>query len=230
MESRVKVLQKVWYLICFSVFTVWLFLAIENYKSWPTVTNYKVKYGDDGNKKAKFPLVSICRLPTKVDDEMRLWQETNPCANLTKLSEPYFLSYLETCLESNIEIPVIVLMKSISYDEGEAIQNVLTLPKDKIVDDNKTLYRIKKKIVTSKFHFNYGHCHTIDISMLSDDCGMFPIEYGSAKTTLYIDYLRSEKNPIYQYYFLHESHDEFHQFGKDLTSYQFAGGEVKVRV
>ena len=66
--------------------------------------------------------------------------------------------------------------------------------------------------------------------MLSDDCGMFPIEYGSAKTMLYIDYLRSEKNPIYQYYFLHEGHDEFHQFGKDLTSYQFAGGEVKVRV
>ena len=228
-NETMKCLRTFCYITCLSLFIAWLINAVENYVSMPTTSKFSLKYGDDGKKNARFPLVSICRMPNKANaTSMRLWNDAEPCKNMTILSKPYFLSYLETCLENEKDVTVSELMERVTYDVDEVFNTIQTYPTEATpLKDPKAWQEYKKKIITSIFHYDYGHCQTIDISRLSDNNGLFPMEFGSTKLALSVSFFRVEKDPILQYFFLHNN-SNINQFGKDIKRHQFTGGDIRV--
>ena len=228
LNDTLKFLRFFCYVTCLSLFVAWLINAVENYVSMPTTTKYTLKYGDDGKKNARFPLVSICRMPSVSNGSMKLWNNAEPCKNMSVLSKPYFLSYLETCLENDKDQSVTELIDKVTYDIDQVFRYIITFPsKATKLNSTQAWQKHKKQIVTSNFHYEYGNCQTIDISSLSEDNGMFPMEFGSNKMTLFMDYQRVEIDVIFQYFFLH-NHTNINQFGKDIRSQQFTGGDIRV--
>ena len=228
-EIACTVFYRISYVLFLGIFIVWLINAIDNYSAFPTTSKFRLKYGDDGRKNARFPLVSFCRIPTKANHTtMKLWNDAKPCKNMSILSKPYFLSYLETCLENDKDVTVDELMERVTYNVDEVFNTIQTFPSEATpLKDPKAWQDYKKKIITSTFHYDYGNCQTIDISSLSQDEGLFPMEFGSDKLVLFVDFFRVEKDPILQYFFLHNN-SNINQFGKDIKRHQFTGGDIRV--
>ena len=231
-NETMKCLRTFCYITCLSLFVAWLINAVENYVSMPTTSKFSLKYGDDGKKNARFPLVSICRVPTFTTQgnttTVNLWNNAEPCKNMPKLSKPYFLSYLEACLENDKDVLVSELMEKVTYNVDEVFNTIQTFPIEATpLKDQKAWQEYKKDIITSTFHYDYGNCQTIDISTLSENEGLFPMEFGSTKLKLFVDFFRVEKDPLLQYFFLHNN-SNINQFGKDIKRHQFTGGDIRV--
>ena len=225
-----KCLRNFCYITCLVLFSVWLFNAVKNYLSLPTTTHAFVKYGDDNLKNATFPAVTFCRLPIRSGPESKLWNSITPCVNNSVLSRPFFLNYLEVCLESKTNLSVAELVENVSYNKREALLDIRTFPygSSQLKDGNE-FEEYFDQISTSTYHYNYGHCLTVNISSLSENNGMFPMEYESQKFTLMIKFFTPEKVPskINRFFFLHDEPD-INLFGNDVAQSTFYGGQYFV--
>ena len=230
LEKAIKIIRTIFYLTCLILFLVWLANAIENYLAKPTTTNVKLKYGDDNKKNATFPSITICKSPMNVGQESKLWNQIAPCDNNTlQLSSPKFLSYLEVCLESGSNLTVPELVKKVTYNMSEIFGNVQTSPAGSTILTSRSQFiEAIDKIVTSRYHFHYGNCFTVNISSLSKNDGMFPMEIDSQKFALLVNFYRVEhKAKINQFFFVHEGTD-INLLGREIAASQFYGGQYYV--
>ena len=95
---------------------------------------------------------------------------------------------------------------------------------------------IQQKIFKSQYHFSYGNCITLDISGLSNNDGMYPIEYEDKKINLMVVHWKNYKKfdigtfdmSDYHYqFFLHDGTD-IGLIGKDISSNKVIGGYFQV--
>ena len=166
----------------------------------------------------------------KSGPESKLWNAITPCVNNSILSRPFFLNYLEVCLESGTNFSMAELVENISYKKNETFYDIRTTPSGssplKTGDDFKDYM---DQIITSTYHYNYGHCFTVNISSFSKNNGMFPMEYESQKFTLVVDFSTAEKkaNHINRLFFLHDGPD-INLLGNDVDQNTFYGGTYYV--
>ena len=97
------------------------------------------------------------------------------------LIPPYFLSYIEDCLETKQNETLKEIIERVTYDTKEIIESMTIHPDLKEYSD-WLIHR--NDIINSYYHFNYGHCFTIDVSILSQNDGKYPLNYGSEKVSL----------------------------------------------
>ena len=192
-EYTFKLVRIICYLICLGFFLVWLTNAVQNYAAMPTTTNVAIKYGDDNMKNATFPSITFCKRPY-VDEfhwsgrKVFLWKKLEPCINKSSISEPYFLSYLEECLQSGTQQTVAELVKKVSYHMEDEIGYVYAEPEGNLSSKIENSFKkYMDKIVVSSYHYNYGNCFTVDISSISENKGMFPMDIENEKFTLYLN-------------------------------------------
>ena len=116
MDLDISVLLKYLFLLVnLSVLVWWSNHSISAYSDMPTASTLSLKYGEDGHKLVKFPLISICyyKRPIQVIEDNKYWKNKKFCK---KPEIPFFLSYLEGCLESgNNTNSLEELIKSITY-------------------------------------------------------------------------------------------------------------------
>ena len=94
---------------------------------------------------------------------------------------------------------------------------------------------VQKKIFSSQYHFNLGHCITLDISALSENNGKFPIEYEDEKVNLMVVYFNRE--PVFEnaiglsnfpkQFYMHNGTD-IELIGKDISGEVIFGGYMRV--
>ena len=98
---------------------------------------------------------------------------------------PYFLSYIEDCLETNPNETLKNIIEKVTYDTKEIIESITIHPyKNTPLNKYSDWLKYKNEIIYPYYHFNYGHCFTIDVSILSQDNGKYPSNYGSEKVSL----------------------------------------------
>ena len=217
-----KCLRNFCYITCLVLFLFWLFNAVKNYLSLPTTTHVFMKYGDDNLKNAKFPSLTICKLPMETGNELKLWKGVKPCINNSRWDSPapYFLSYLEACLESENNETVEELISKVTYNATDNIMDIGTYPAGSTVLTGKEFRNYANQIVASNYHYNYGHCLTVDISPLSNNSGLFPMEYNDKKLELYVNFFNVEEASsakINQFFFLHHGRN-INLLGKDVRA------------
>ena len=194
-----------------------------------------------GDKLVRFPSVSICKQPYSSvpkptsNADINLWKNITACNNDSLLSPPYFLSYLENCLETNENENVTNLIDKMSYDINTVTRSIETHPFDETPLKYGLWENHKNQIIHSNFHFDYGHCITIDIAPLSESNGKYAMEYGSEQMKLFVSYYNSDvevKKSIQQqakrYFYLHNG-TNIHNLGTDIRGNTFLGGEFRVR-
>ena len=86
-----KLFMKFGYIMCIAAFIIWLINAIEKFKALPTSSKVSFKYGDEGDKLLRFPIVTLCK------DLQKGYYET-----------PYFLNYIESCLTEGQSVEELV--------------------------------------------------------------------------------------------------------------------------
>ena len=95
---------------------------------------------------------------------------------------------------------------------------------------------IQEKIFTSQYHFDYGHCLTLDISALSKNEGKFPIEHENKKVNLMVvhfnrdalfDPKKYDLSGYQKQFFLHNGTD-IGLLGQDITGDKILGGYLQV--
>ena len=187
-----RIIVQFFHAICLTAFIVWLIQAIDNYQSLATSSKVSFKYGDEGDKTVRFPSVSICQSGDFHINEYadygygsNLWKNVQRCGG-SITEPPYFLTYLEDCLESGDNETVLDLMEKITFDITELIDDIYTKPDNK-TPLTKTSTNSWEKMITrihSQYHYHYGHCFTVDISSLSENNGRYPMKYGSEKLKL----------------------------------------------
>ena len=187
-----KIIVTFFYAICFIAFFIWLIQAIDNYQSLATSSKVSFKHGDDGDKMVRFPSFSICE-SGNFEDAAFIWKNMISCRG--KLSPPFFLSYLEDCLESKENNDSIVeLIKSITFEKQELISRIGTLPKENSFLNSEGEIELHNcgddygydydcdSIIHSQYHYHYGHCLTLDISSLSpNNNGKYSVKFGSQR-------------------------------------------------
>ena len=124
-EKVFELLRITCYSIFLCLFFAWLINAVENYISMPTTTKVALKYGDDNKKNISFPTLTFCKKPVTYT---KLWNDAPFCGNKTVLSSPYFLSYMEACLESNSNETVSELLARVTYNASEVFSGIKTDP------------------------------------------------------------------------------------------------------
>ena len=176
------------YLIGLMAFSLWLYQANQKYQSWETSTKISYKHGDIGDKMVRFPSVSICQMGAFDSANSTLWKNVSPCKEF-KDDPPYFLKYLEDCLESDINMNLTELIQAVSFEPTDFILEVDTFPFENSPlghgirgdDLNK-----ENPIISYQYHHHYGHCITIDISNLSKNDGRYHTKIGSHKLALHM--------------------------------------------
>ena len=173
----------------------------------------------------KYPLVTFCRMPNW--KTYLAWKNAESCG---QLRYPYFLSYLEDCLESNENSnkPVIEILNKISYNTEDYLNHFMIKPyygENNVFNENTPWdvnfwSKYKENITSFHYHYNYGHCLTIDISTISKNNGKFPFTYGSEKMKLYLDVI--EHTQMANYFFLHHNTDTG-QFDQNMRGIQYYG-------
>ena len=218
--------------ICLSAFIVWLIQAIDNYQSLATSSKVSFKYGDTGDKTVRFPSVTICQSGDFHTNEYadydyyngygsNLWKNVERCGDTSTTEPPYFLTYLEDCLESGKNETVLDLMEKVTFNVNELIGEIYTKP-DNITPLTKTSTNYWDQaftIIHSQYHYHYGHCFTIDISSLSENKnGRYPMKYGSEKLKLNLR-IKGEDAVYYKamstYMFLHNG-TNINQLGENI--------------
>lgn len=94
---------------------------------------------------------------------------------------------------------------------------------------------VQNKIFSSQYHFNLGHCITLDISAISKNDGKFPIEYEDEKVNLMVVYFNRE--PMFEHaiglsnfpkhFYMHNGTD-IGLIGKDISGEVVFGGYMRV--
>ena len=192
-ENMIKLFRLICYLTCLGLFLIWLMNAVQNYMKMPKTTNMALRYGDDNKKNATFPSITFCKVPMWIGQE--LWNEATPCSNNVDLSPPYFLSYLEVCLESGINLSVAELVEKVTYNKSKVIKAIQMFPPGRLtLKLNDEIRKDLDKTVLSTFHYMYGNCLTVDISSVSDNDGMFPMQYQNGKLTIIVHFSNVEFN------------------------------------
>ena len=111
-----------------------------------------------------YPTLTFCKNPATYT---KLWNDAPFCGNNTILSCPYFLSYMEACLESNSNQTVSELFSRVTYNASEVFSAIKTDPPGssplQLPEDWK---RYKDKIVTFQYHNDFGSCLSVDIGEL----------------------------------------------------------------
>ena len=127
-ERILKLARTVSYIACLVLFLAWMFNAIENYLLMPTTSKVALKYGDDNRKNATFPSMTFCKIPMRVENISKIWNDASPCRNDTPLSRPYFLSYMEACLESGSKEKLSEIIDRVTYNPEEVFRSIITIP------------------------------------------------------------------------------------------------------
>ena len=92
------------YIICFATFMIWLINAIEKFRALPTSSKVSFKYGDEGDKLLRFPIVTLCKDFKSVQ---------NMCSSTDYYESPYFINYIESCLTAGESVEELV--KKVSF-------------------------------------------------------------------------------------------------------------------
>ena len=92
------------YIICFAAFIIWLINAIEKFRALPTSSKVSFKYGDEGDKLLRFPIVTLCKDFKSVQ---------NMCSSTDYYESPYFINYIESCLTAGESVEELV--KKVSF-------------------------------------------------------------------------------------------------------------------
>ena len=218
--------------ICLSAFIVWLIQAIDNYQSLATSSKVSFKYGDTGDKTVRFPSVTICQSGDFHTNEYadydyyngygsNLWKNVERCGDTSTTEPPYFLTYLEDCLEYGDNETVLDLMEKVTFDITELIGDIYTKPDNKtpLTKTSTNYWEQAFTIIHSQYHYHYGHCFTIDISSLSENKnGRYPMKYGSEKLKLNLR-IKGEDALYYKamstYMFLHNG-TNINQLGENI--------------
>ena len=66
---------KFFQIIGFVFFIIWFINIWEDYQMFPISSKISFKFGDNGEKLLKFPLLSLCKLPIY----SYLWKNVSPC-------------------------------------------------------------------------------------------------------------------------------------------------------
>ena len=105
------------------------------------------------------------------------------------LPQPFFLSWLENCLQNDENVHSISeLVKRVTYDPNDehSLLNYVLISPENVTSfdkpDNKKIFL--GKITKHNYHTNYGDCVTIDLESLSENGGKFPISSASGKTSI----------------------------------------------
>lgn len=231
-EQPLKLIRTICYLTCLGFFLAWLFTAVQNYVSRPTTTHVFTKYGDDNMKNAIFPSLTICKLPMEIGNGniMNLWKGAVPCGNKSAISKPYFLSYLEACLEYGTNESIDDLVERVTYDSRMDFMNIQIYPSEIGILKSGEFKQHLDEIVVSNYHYHYGHCQTVDISSLSNNSGMFPMEFNDEKLNIVVRFYNAEFEigaRINQFYFLHDG-TNINLLGKDVQSSTMYGATHSV--
>ena len=180
-----NVIKYVLMVSCAIGLSFWSMSLYNRYLDQPTSSTVMMKFGDDDDQMVRFPIATLCRefefneINTK--NWTRAWRNQTLCKK--PKGAPYFLTYLEDCLEVNPNFSLNELLKNISYDIHELLpKDVLNLASfhgieghdDKPLDDHKNWDENKDKIVYDFYNFDTGHCITIDVSHLGKN-GKVPI-------------------------------------------------------
>ena len=190
METR-KTIVYILNSICLLAFLVWLIHAISNYQSLATSSKISFKHGDDGDKMVRFPSVSICQ-SGEYDNAGNVWNDVETCNGLST-DPPYFLSYLEHCLESNVNTTLPELIQNVSFRYIDLVKIIYTFPSNKTplgyggrqnYTKNYGSDWTESPIIHSQYHYHYGHCFTVDIAALSENQGKYKMKYGWHKMAL----------------------------------------------
>ena len=138
-----KCFWQICYAIFLVIFIIWLCNAVNTYQSLPTSSKVTYKYGDNGEKMVKFPSVTLCKEPNNI--WYNLWRGSSLDVSKTPgeicnlpigyfPNEPYFLTFMEDCLNTNDNKNVTEILKSISYNyqshERLSFIYIQTLPKN----------------------------------------------------------------------------------------------------
>ena len=141
---------------------------------------------------------------------------------------------LENCLETNENENITNLIDKMSYDVNTVIRSIETHPFEETPLKYGQWEKYKHQIIHSNFHFNYGHCITIDIAALSETNGKYAMEYDSEQMKLFVSYYNSDseikksKQQAKAYFYLHNG-TNIHNLGTDIRGNPFSGGEFRVR-
>ena len=233
MEKVFKVIRLICYLTCFGLFLVWLGNAMKSYLAMPKTTNVSLKYGDDNKKNASFPSITFCKGPFGRFEEggmtMMVWNNNTACSKNSRLEKPYFLSYIEDCLESGNNETVSELVNKVTYNPNEVFVNINTRPEGSSPLKNGNEWKdFQDRIILSNYHYNYGNCLTVDISSLSQNGILFPMQYQSHDFKLQITFYRVDPI-VLQFYFIHNG-TNINLLGADNKGSAFSGGHYGVRL
>ena len=66
---------KFFQIIGFVFFIIWFINVWKDYQTFPISSKISFKFGDNGEKLLKFPLLSLCKLPIY----SYLWKNVSPC-------------------------------------------------------------------------------------------------------------------------------------------------------
>ena len=167
----------------------------------------------------KYPLVTLCRIPNWKN---HLWKNAESCG---QPRYPYFLSYIEDCLElnenDNNESMMIDILNKITYNIEDYLKHFIIRPYSSWGIDFWSKY--KQNITSFNYHYNYGHCLTIDISAISENNGKFPFSYGSGQMKLYAEVI--EDTMMHNYFFLHHNTD-IGQFDQNMRGIPYYGHDT----
>ena len=159
-----------------------------------------------------------------------LWKNAETCG---QPRYPYFLSYIEDCLElmnenndNDNELAMMIdILNKITYDIEDYLKHFIIKP----YNDRNAPWDIyfwskyKENITSFHYHYNYGHCLTIDVSAISENNGKFPFTYGSGKMKLFADVI--EDTLMDNYFFLHHNTD-IGQFDQNMRGIQYYGHDT----
>ena len=106
------------YIICFAAFMIWLINAIEKFRALPTSSKVSFKYGDEGDKLLRFPIVTLCKDFKSVQ---------NMCSSTDYHESPYFINYIESCLTAGESVEELVKKVSFISRPQLLIYNWLTM-------------------------------------------------------------------------------------------------------
>ena len=227
MDKIFKVVRLVFFLSCLCLFLIWLANALKSYLDMPKATNVSLKYGDDNKKNARFPSITFCKSPfVKMQGggrfTMMVWKNNTACSKNSLLQTPLFLSYLEDCLESGTNETVSELIEKVTYNASEVFMSI----DSRLLKNGNDLKNYSDKIIESRFHYNFGNCLTVDISSLSGNGNLFPMQVGVKSFMLGIGFYRVD--PIVkQYFFLHNGSD-INSLGRSNRGFGYTGGSYSV--
>ena len=189
LERTHQVIWKSCYAFFVLLFVIWFFTAIGNYMTRSASSSVSLKFGDSGDKMVVFPVLTFCKY---LDPKAGLWRGiryTCKGKELINLQPPYFMNYINDCLEHDDSLEPEDLFDWLTYDVDDVILDVIfgnpEYPNDvtyhtPIIGGNGPHWKTKRnQILSSHYDLHFGHCYNLDFAPLSPyNNGKFLINKG----------------------------------------------------